>query len=32
MDRNHNFITVVWPIIVALITGGGGLWLNRHTR
>jgi hypothetical protein len=32
MDWNHIFITVVWPIIVALIIGGGGLWLNRRTR
>jgi hypothetical protein len=32
MDWNHIFITIIWPIIVALIVGGGRLWLNRHAH
>jgi hypothetical protein len=31
LTTNHIFVTVIWPIIVMLIVGLGGIWLNRRT-
>jgi len=30
MISDQTFWTIVWPLVVAVICGGGGLWLARH--